>query len=83
MSGRHADVEKEDTRLRKDVRLRREEREMQKSRQSSVQAKAGEVRLYRCLEARMTHRVFVLCHAGNIPWLSGLEGSPNEPETAR
>ncbi len=47
MSGPHEDVEKENTRLRKEVRLLREEREvLKKRRRSSLQAKAGEVRLH-------------------------------------
>ena len=60
MSGPHEDVEKENTRLRKEVRLLREEREVLKkaaiqspsghctamSREVSLQTKAGEVRLH-------------------------------------
>ena len=53
MSGPHEDVEKENTRLRKEVRLLREEREVLKRRRSSLQAKAGEVCFHRRLERRM------------------------------
>ena len=67
MSGPHEDVEKENTRIRKEVRLLREEREVLKkaaiqspsghctamSREVSLQAKAGEVRFYRHLKRRM------------------------------
>ena len=62
MSGPHKEVERENTRLRKEVRLLREESEVLKkaattdwqgiamSREVSLQVKAGEVRLYRSLE---------------------------------
>ena len=64
MSGPHEDVEKENTRLRKEARLLREGREVLKkvaihglaghciamSREVSLQAKAGEVRPDRSLE---------------------------------
>ena len=60
MSGPHEDVEKENTRIHKEVRLLREEREVLKkaaiqspsghwtamSQEVSLQAKAGEVRLH-------------------------------------
>ena len=42
MSGPHEDVEKENERLRKEVRLLREEREVLKRRQSSLRAKSRE-----------------------------------------
>ena len=58
MSGLHEDVEKENTRLRKEVRLLREEREVLKRWQSSLQAKAGEVRFYRHLKRRMASCIF-------------------------
>ena len=53
MSGPHEDVEKKNTRLRKEVSLLREEREVLNGRRSSLQAKVGEVRLHRHLERRM------------------------------
>ena len=97
MSGPHEDVEKENTRLRKEVRLLREEREVLKkaaihglaghciamSREVSLQAKAGEVRLYRRLEGRMASRTTVPRYAGHIAWLSRVAGSPHEPTPTR
>ena len=53
MSGPHEDVEKENARLRKEVRLLREEREVLKKWQSSLQAKAGEICVHRNLKRRM------------------------------
>ena len=46
MSGPHEDVERENDRLRKEVRLLREEREVLKKRRSSLQAKVVEVCLH-------------------------------------
>lgn len=43
MSGPHEDVEKENARLRKEVRLLREEREVLKKPPSSLQAKTDEI----------------------------------------
>ncbi|MEJ6641048.1 MAG: IS3 family transposase, partial [Octadecabacter sp.] len=61
MSGPHEDVEKENERLRKEVRLLREEREVLKRRQSSLRAKADEVCFHRCLQSygrpRMTEEL--------------------------
>jgi transposase len=53
MSGPHEDAERENERLRKEVRLLRDEREVLKKQRSSLQAKVGEVRLHRCLKRRM------------------------------
>ncbi len=66
MSGPHEDVEKENTRLRKEVRLLREEREVLKRRQSSLQAKVGEVRLHRRLERSLARRIPLPYYAGHV-----------------
>ncbi len=82
MSGPHEDVEKENTRLRKEVRLLREEREILKKRRSSLQAKADEVCVYQCLERSVARRNSVPRHASHVPWFSGLESSCYEPTSA-
>ena len=79
MSGPHEDVEKENTRLRKELRLVREEREVLKKRQSSLQAKVGEVRLHRRLERRLVGRVSLPDFAGHIAWVSRLAKAADEP----
>jgi len=83
MSGPHEDVEKENTRLRKEVRLLREEREVLKRRRSSLQAKAGEVCFHRHLERKMACRVSLPFHAGHITWFPRVARPPDEPATTR
>ena len=79
MSGPHEDVEKENTRLRKELRLVREEREVLKKRRSSLQAKVGEVRLHRRLERRLVGRISLPDYAGYIAWVSRLAEAADEP----
>ena len=67
MSGPHEDVEKENTRLRKKVRLLREEREVLKK------------AVHRRLERRMASRVSLQSYAGHIAWFPRVAGSPDEP----
>ena len=83
MSGPHEDVEKENTRLRKEVRLLREEREVLKKGQSSLQDKAGEVRLHRYLEGRIASRASLQSYAGFIAWVPRVTSAPNEPASTR
>ena len=82
MSGPHDDVEKENTRLHKEVRLLREEREVLKKAAIFFAAKAGEVRLHRRLERSLVCGVSLRDHAGHLSWVSCLAGPPNEPTAA-
>ena len=83
MSGPHEDVEKENTRLRKEVRLLREEREVLKRLPSSLQAKIDEICFHRRLERRMACRVSLPCHACHIARVPCMARPPNEPATTR
>tara|TARA_B100000780_G_scaffold24174_1_gene15403 strand:- start:255 stop:656 length:402 start_codon:yes stop_codon:yes gene_type:complete len=82
MTGPHEDVERENMRLRKEVRLLREQREVLKRRQSSLHAKAGGVYFHRRLERRMVCGVSVRGYAGHIAGVPCLAGAPDEPATA-
>ena len=76
MSGLHDDVEKKNTRLRKEVRLLREEREVLKKRSNpvtsghciamlrevSLRAKADEIFFHRHLKAKITSRIYLCPH---------------------
>ncbi len=66
MSGPHEDVEKENSRLRKEVRLLKKERETLKRRQSSLQAKVDEICFHRRLERSVACRAFVSGYAGHF-----------------
>ncbi len=81
MSGPHDDVEKENTRLRKEVRLLKE-REVLKKLPSSLQAKTDEICIHRSLERRMASRISLQNHAGYIAWLSSVACTSNKPATA-
>ena len=82
MSGPHEDVEKENTRLRKEVRLLREEREVLKRPPSSLQAKTDEICFHRRLERRVVCGVSLPSYAGHIAWVSRLAEAADEPTAA-
>ena len=56
---------------------------MLKRRQSSLQAKAGEVHFHRCLERKMAGRIPVQRYAGHITGFSRVTGAPNEQASTR
>jgi transposase len=82
MSGPHEDIEKENTPLRKEVQLLREEREMLKKAAIFLQAKVGEVCLHRCLERRMICGISLPDHEGHIARVPCVAGPPDEPKAA-
>ena len=97
MSGLHDDVEKKNTRLRKEVRLLREEREVLKKRSNpvtsghciamlrevSLQAKAGEIFFHRHLKVKMTSCVSLQSYAGHTAYFLRVAGSTDEPVSTR
>ena len=52
-------------------------------REVSLQAKAGEVRLYRHLKAKMTSRVSLQSYAGHAAYFLRVAGSADEPVSTR
>ena len=97
MSGLHDHVEKKNTRLRKEVRLLREEREVLKKRSNpvtsghciamlrevSLRAKAVEIFFHQHLKTKMTNRVSLQSYAGHTACFLRVAGSTDEPASTR